>query len=347
MSQAARRQRWWRACLSLTLTAALLAGGHEAAGAHGKDLDIKVAPLTPDPEQPLVRLYVALVRYAGDGEPLDDATVIMRASRQEGDETNEGISFSRVQTTPGLYAAEVHYRHFGTFDIALRVDVPLGQGEGEVNFVDHVRPVAVSDARQAALELEAQRVLDLQTQLGFGWWPDVANIAVRALHSLAGALYFALTGPASLAAWGVIANPTRGWLRAARRRYTPLMWISLALLLAAGLYSAWFNAPVRPPGLFNPRAVASLPYGASYLAVFMAKPVIFAVLVLAAMGIRRNLDSWSAALEAKQVTRAQLSVRRLRLWTLVSGALGGALVVDVAALVYLHYLSHLGVFVQG
>lgn len=339
-------RRWLRVTLGLGLAAALTAGGGDMAVAHGKDLDIRLSPLTPDPEQPLVRLYTAMVRFAGDGDPLEGATVTMHAVRQEGDETIEVIPLNGVRNTPGLYVAEVQYKHFGTFDLTLRVEAAFGQGNGEVTFTDHVRPVVLTDVEQAAAQLEARRIFDLQTQFSFNWWPDVSNIVIRALHALAGVLYFASAAPASFAAWGVIGRPTPEWLRAVRHRYSLLMAASLVVLLAAGMYSAWFDAPVRPPGLFDPKAFARLPYGNWYLGVFVAKPVLFVGLAVAAEGIRRGLGQWSGALDKGDPGQIRLATVRLRWWTGANGALGLALIIDVAALVYLHYASHLGVFLR-
>lgn len=347
MKRALQRHWCWcvtRVLATLGLTLALLLGVSSPAAAHGKDLDIKVSRLTPDPDRPLVRLYAARIRYAGDGEPLIDAKVTMSATRQEGDETMVGIVFSSVQSTPGLYVAEVSYRRFGTFDLVIRVAGPQGVGEGKIDFTDRVRPASLTEAQEAALAAEAQRVLILQAQFGFGWWPDVANIIGRVVHSLAGVTYFVVTGLVTVAAWGAVGDPGSGWLRRLRRRYAPIAFGSLAVLLFAGLYSAWFDAPVRPPGVFDLHALRRLPYGNWYLAMFLAKPVLFAALAWLAAAMRRHLDVWTAAVATDRPGEAQAAISRLRFATLLNAGAGIAVFIDVGIVIYLHYVSHLGVF---
>ena len=342
--------RWWRVLrtLALGLALAFLLDVPSPAAAHGKDLDIKVSRLTPDPDRPLIRLYTAQVRYAGDGEPLLDAKVTMSATRREGDETIPSILFSGVQSTPGLYAAEVPYRRFGTFDLVLRVAGPLGEGEGEIRFSDQVRPASLTDAQRAAMEVEALRVLSLQAQFGFGWWPDVVNIVGRIVHSLAGITYFAVTGLVTVAAWSAVGIPGSGWIhRLWRRYYLPLAMGSLVVLLAAGLYSAWFDAPVRPPGIFDLDAMRRLPYGNWYLAAFIVKPALFSVLVLLALRMRGQLDAWTRAIEGDRPADAQTATSALRRSTFLNAAAGVAVFADIAIVIYLHYVSHLGVFLPG
>ena len=346
MKQGIANRGWWRICAVGVLAVALaaLVAVRVPAAAHGKDLDISVSRLTPNPDRPLVRLYTAMVRYAGDGDPLTGATVTMSAIRQEGGETIAAVVLTGLQATPGLYVAQLTYQHFGTFDIVLRVSAALGEGDGEVVFSDRLRPANLTDAQQAALEAEAQRVLRLQAQFGFGWWPDVTNIIGRTVHSLAGVTFFAATGLITVAAWGGAGDPSHGLLRRLHRRYALVAFGSLAVLFAAGLYSAWFDAPVRPPGVFDLHAMRRLPYGDWYLAMFALKPALFVMLAWLAVALRRQLRAWSAAADGDRPDDVRAAVSKLRLLTALNAGAGIAVFVDVAIVIYLHYVSHLGVF---
>lgn len=348
----------------LFVFAALALGGSLAvapspAEAHGKELDITINSLIANSDQPLVRLYRAVVVFASDLDPVEGATVTLTGwLDRDGEKASELtlVTFTEIAGRPGLYVSEVTYDRFGTWRVSLQVDASLGQGSGTADFVEELAPGALTASDSAALRAEGDRVYRLQLLFGFDWWPDVANIVARIVHSIAGLAYFVATGMALALAWfGVPAGRTK--LPAHLARVFPLAaYGSLAALLAAGLYSAAFGAPITAPGIFDLDRMRQIPYGEWYLAAFALKPILFVVLVLLAVRIAGVLSDWRAALtgsgrvdEAAAATEvAQPSAPpELRRLTLINAAVGVVLVADVAVLTYLHYVSHLGVFLPS
>lgn len=286
-----------RGALPLTkLLIAMIAAGLLAspATAHGKELGISVTSLIPDPDQPLLRLYRVYVVYANDLEPVEGADARLTATRGEGGPGVGPVRLTAVEDHPGLYVGEVTYSRFGTWKVRLQVDAALGQGEGETEFVDNVRPGALNPAEEAALKAEEERIYRLQLFFRFDWWPDVVNILARITHSMAGLTYFLVSGAISFIAW--FGAPDRrpdlqAWLS---RRFLPLAVGSLGLLLATGLYSAAFDAPATPPGIYDLAAMQELPYGFAYLGVFLLKPLIFVALMVLAVQMHGAMkEAWS------------------------------------------------------
>lgn len=164
---------------------------------------------------------------------------------------------------------------------------------------------------------------------------------MRALHAGAGAAYFALMAPVFAMAWlGDPSAPTRlhAWLA---RWFLPAAGASLALLFAAGVYSGFFGAPIAAPGVFDFARMRSIPYGEWYLAAFASKVVLF-------IGLGVLTHRTHAALQSQPSTdgapATPADVWRLKRISILTMGVGSVLVVNVAVLVYLHYLSHLAVF---
>ena len=105
--------------------------------AHGKELDITIASLIPDPDKPLVRLYRATIVYVSDLEPVEAAEVELNAERAEGGEPLVPIQLTALKDQPGIYVGEVSYPRFGTWTVTLHVSEA---GEGEAVFIDKVIP---------------------------------------------------------------------------------------------------------------------------------------------------------------------------------------------------------------
>lgn len=311
------------------------------ASAHGKDLAIAVTPLIPDPEQPLMRLYRVHVVYENDLEPVEDAKVVLTARQRDGASDLSALELTEVNESEGLYVGEFTFDRFGDWQMELSVRADQGQGEGDVEFSDTIRPGALNPEQEAALREEAERVINLQLSFGFGWWPDVANIVMRIVHSMAGLSYFVITGLVFGLAWFGLGADRPQFARRVSRYFLPAAAISLLVLLGAGLYSAAYDAPITYPGIYDLSTMREIPYGEEYLAAFFVKVALFFVLAVMALRIGRTLKLWNASGNPHP---SRASAAALRRETLMNAAVGVAVVADVAVLIYLHYISHLGVF---
>lgn len=334
----------------------LLQGARTPAQAHGKELAITVSSLIPTPGRPLTRLYRAEVVYASDLEPAEGATVMLTAwLERDGENVSQivPITFTEVTGRPGLYVGEVTYDRFGAWHVSMHIEAALGQGSGGADFVEDLSPGALTESGEAALRAEGERVYRLQLLFGFDWWPDVANIVARIVHSTAGLAYFVVTGAVFALVWlGVPVG--RPQLPSQLARVFPLAAFgSLAALLAVGLYSAAFDAPITAPGIYDVNRMRQIPFGEWYLAAFALKPVLFIVLLLLAFRIGNALkalrpplvEAGEAGVVVAAPAAAQLSaLAGLRRLTMANALVGVVLVADVAVVVYLHYVSHLGVF---
>lgn len=348
MDALAAKRRHRRAGVDIASLACLLLFGHAflaaPVAAHGKQTDIAVTSLTPDPEQPLQRLYRARVTYAIDGDPVGGATVVLTSLRADGASGFPAQMLTEIGGGDGLYVGEVVFERFGAWEMHLTVQTELGQGEGSATFTEEVRPESLSPDQEAARRAESERVARLQLSFRFDWWPDVVTIAMRIGHSLAGLAYFIVTGLALGLAWFGIPSRYPDFPRRLGRVFLPAAAASLGALLLAGLYSAAFDAPVAFPGIYDIAAIRRIPYGDAYLVVFLIKVVLFVGLVRLAFRIHRTLHLWTE----DQVTLADGPiVAALQRATLLNAAAGVAVVVDVAVLVYLHYLSHVGAFLPA
>ncbi|MBC8280609.1 MAG: hypothetical protein H8E48_07485 [Chloroflexi bacterium] len=317
--------------------------------AHGKELSATVSTLSPDPSSPLTRLYRVTVVYASDLDPVDGATVTLSATRVEGGPGLNELRLTELSGGEGLYVGEVNYSRFGTWEVMVKISGPFGQGNAESTFSDRVRPQPISAAQEEALALEAERVLNLQLFFKFSWWPDVVNILLRVVHSSAAIAYFAMTGLVLVMA---MAGIPAGWSRLPanlHRVFAPVTVASLAILGASGMYSAAFDSPTTAPGLYDIQGILRLPYGEAYLAAFLVKPVAWGVMVYLAVQIGREL-SWYAQVPivgggAAVASQAVVSVTpRLKRLALANVGVGVIMAIDVSLVIYLHYLSHLGVF---
>lgn len=329
-----------------------------AASAHGKELTVTVTSLLPDGGRPLTRLYRATVAYAGDLEPVADATVILTATLTHASGSAfeiEPLRLTAVGGSAGLYVGEVTYARFGDWEVGVHVEAAFGQGEGEASFTEALAPGALSAAGAAALEAEGARVYRLQLLFGFDWWPDVVNVLLRIVHSGAGLAYFVVTGAALALAWFGVPVGRSDLPQKLARVFPIAAFGSLALLLAAGLYSAAFDAPITAPGIYDIEGMRRIPYGDWYLAAFIVKPILFIVLAVLAVRIYGDLKAWppmtirggaSAVLAHGRAADAAVAavIPRLRQLTVANAIVGLVLVADVAVVIYLHYVSHLGVF---
>lgn len=318
----------------------LLAGEPPRVDAHGKELAITVDSLVPDQDQPLRLLYRVTVAYAGDEDAVEDATVVLTAQRDDGTSLAP-LTLTQVQGSEGLYVGEIVFDRFGEWDMHLDVEATLGLGSGSVDFVDDIRPEPVDAALEAARRAEAERVASLQLLFGFEWWPDVLTVLSRVVHSVAGLVYFVATGLVFVLAWFGIPARRPGMLHDVTRLFLPVAGLSLTALLLAGLYGAAFDAPVAWPGIYDLESLLAIPYGDAYLVAFALKIVAFALLIIMAARIHGSLRRWDAD---PQPEHDAAIIATLKRQSLVNAAIGLLVVADVAIVIYLHYISHLGVF---
>jgi hypothetical protein len=323
------------------VTLVLQLGTASPVEAHGRELAITVDSLVPDPEQPLRVLYRVDVVYAGDEDPLAGAAVELSGRRGD-EEAFAPLALTEVQGAEGLYVGEVTFRRFGEHEMHLDVEATLGLGSGSVDFVDDIRPEPVDAALEAARQAEAERVASLQLLFSFEWWPDVITVLSRIVHSVAAVSYFVAAGLVLVLAWLGIPSRRPGLLHELRRGFLPVAVVSLVILFGAGLYQAAFDAPVAWPGIYDVDALLSIPYGDAYLVAFLFKVLAFVLLVVMAARIHRSLRTWD---EHPTPETDATSIARLKRQTLVNALIGLGVAADVAIVIYLHYISHLGVFV--
>lgn len=330
----------------------------DSAQAHGKELTLTVSSLVPDRSEPLRRLYRVHAVYAGDLDLVEGASVVLTGTRREGGEILASHKLVELPGESGVYVGEVVFDRFGEWDLEIEVEAALGQGGGSASLVESVTPVVLSADDRTSMLTEADRVQRLQVFFAFEWWPDIATIGIRMLHSLSAAVYAAVVGSVLLAAWmgGTRNRILTGWVG---ENFLKLASFGLGGILLSGMYGAAFDAPNAAPGIYEFMDLLELPYGDAYLAAFLLKPVGWIVMVLFTLRIDSTVikpafeelddidDSDAvvvpsgAASDVAEQTAASAGLKRL---TGIGTALAVVGIADLALVIYLHYLSHLGVF---
>ena len=336
--------------LFLLVLGLLLLGAYtndQAALAHGKELRIRVSSFVPDTGEPLNRLYRVEVVYAYDEDPVVGAKVSFVASRLGGGPPMGPLRLEPLNE-PGLYVAEIDYPLYGSWNVTLSV---AGAGEGETSFVEEVVP--------AGPARDADEVRREALQLFFSFdWRDVAAIAVRVAHSLAAVVWFSLTGVILVAHWFLPPAARPAVYRRLAGIFLPGTVISLGLLIASGIYSGIYSAPVKAPGIFDFDVMWRIPFGTAYLATIAYKTLALGACVVLAVSIARVLrtasypvvagadDSVAIKTIAAPATKTAPLGNDRRLYRLAAAnaLLGGSLAVAVAVAIYLHYISHLAIF---
>lgn len=338
------------AALAVALALFATAQAGLVSNAHGKELKLEVSSFAPDPAQPQVKLFRVSVAYASDLDPVSGATVRFSASRQGGGPQLDDSHLEPL-SEPGVYVGEVEFPLFGAWDVTINVE---GFGEGEASFVEDVQPA--SPDRGTSSEAR-QQVLSLFFKFD---WKDVAAIVVRISHSLGAAVWFGLTGLILASFWFMPPAARTATLARLVPFFRPAVLFSLLLLSLSGVYTGIYSAPINPPGVFDFEVMTRIPFGTQYLAVIGFKVIVMAALIVLAIRISGGLklasvrvvgggataagDQMMSALRERSIAEVERSLYRM---VLVNAILGILLAVAVATAVYLHYISHLAVFVPS
>ncbi len=332
------------AAVALLTTGALSSRQVTPAQAHGKEvqIDLRCAPL--DPRAPLDQSCEAVVRYSNDGEPVSDAQLKLEGVRPgKGDRiTGDPV---RPAGEAGHYTGTIRLSAYGGWVLTATMEAPA---EGTVELSQEVLPP--SGAASPVSEARARLIISFNTR-------DVGNIAALIAHLTGTAIVFALT--AGVLTVGLTSHGSRGahYRRGVARVFQWVVGAAFVLITGSGLYNAAYNSPTRSPGLFHPKTVADLPYGDAYMIAFGIKMALALTLLLgtAALAFQlRRRASWlmppmsggsEAALQEMSDRPSLLSEVRgdacisLAAFNLL---IGGALMIDVIVLDYLHLLSHAG-----
>lgn len=333
----------WTALLLLALGPVMALALAAPAHAHGKEVEVGLACRAPNPSIPLERRCEATVVFTADREPVADAQLVLHAARPgKADSGITGIQLA-PDGPPGQYAATLTLPAYGTWETT--VDV-LSPGEGQVILSQEVLP----PSGPAGPEDEAR----ISLVAGFEA-RDFANILALVLHLLGSVGILAANGAVLV---GGLLRDVRGtrYRRVVARLLPRVVAGSIAVLAATGAYNALYNAPTRAPGLVRPDAVGGLPFGGAYLAVFAAK-MVFALALMVGTGLLarrlRHDTSWlTGQISGAAVATPPLATVHTPIALRLDGSarlaaanliVGGAVLVAVVVVDYLHLLTHGGV----
>ncbi len=339
----------WVLAVALATVGLLAAGklyGRDVspALAHGKEveIDLRCAPL--DPRAPLDQSCEAVVTYANDGEPVTDARLRLEGVRPgKGDRaTGDPV---RPSGEPGHYTGTISLSAYGGWILTATMEAPA---EGTVQLTQEVLPP--SGAASPVSEARARLLISFNAR-------DLANIAALIAHLVGTATVFSIM--AGVLITGVTAHGPSGtqYRRSIAGSFPWLIGAAFVVIAGSGLYNAAYNSPTRSPGLFHPSTVADLPYGDAYVIAFAVKMVLALALLLGTTALAfqlRRRASWLMPQMSggSEAASQELSGRPSLLAEVRGGAcislaafnlvIGGALMIDVIVLDYLHLLSHAG-----
>lgn len=304
--------------------------------AHGKKITLDISALSPDPEEPRTRLYRVFATYADDKEPVDDVVIYLQGQRRQGGEILERVRPVHLNS-PGFYAAQVTYPRYGAWEVSFEIE---GANQGAASLVEEILPAALPRKAQGN-EAGSQRSI-FTVSLAFGW-RDIANLAMRWMHSLAAAVWFGLSGIIVVAFRFLSGEGRDRFLAKLSPLFPVAAALSLALLAATGFYNAVYNSPLRPPGILSLEIMARIPYGLAYMATTALKVFTVAIGAVFALRMAVLLRGVKSPIE-KDPAQRQGSLLVL---ATVNLSLGLVMLLPVAVMVYLHNLSHLAVLVGG
>jgi hypothetical protein len=172
---------------------------------------------------------------------------------------------------------------------------------------------------------------------------DFLNIVVRVVHSLAGLAWFGLIGVILAARWFMDPESRYRAILKLKQVFAPAAGLSLAILLGSGIYNAIWDSPIRPPGVLALNALLAVPFGDMYFLAFLGKLLAYVVLVIVALRIGKELYRLPAQLETSG--DASESIQDIGRLAMVGGGAAIFLAIDIAVLIYMHYISHLAIVI--
>jgi len=315
--------------LTVAISALLLVWSADPVSAHGKEVEIETTALTPDSSLPLTRLYRAVVTFT-DGDPVEGAEMTLSAVRAEDGTSIDPVLFQPLGP-PGRYVAEVEFLRFGNWQITIEVAEP---GEGAAQFVDAVLPGGTSGG--SADDGAAPRSETLSVLFKFDGG-DLANVVVRVVHSLAGAVWVALIGLAVVGCCLAGPGPRDRILGTLKRFFVPAATLSLLVILGSGLHSAIWGTPINEPGVFDLDTLLDIPFGGPYVAALAGMALAWVLMVFVTLRMRAGLQQWTA--------HGESAVGGVRSSAVAGVAITVFLAIDITVLLYLHNISHLSLVI--
>lgn len=327
-----------RILLTLTIIIFALLVFPSQTSAHGKEVEIIVTSLIPDSSQPLIRLYRAEVYYS-DGDLVEDAEMVLTAVREEGGDEIGPIVFIPLDEA-GVYVTEVTYDRFGNWVVTVSVTEP---GEGDASFTEPILPGQTAATSSGEETGSSGIPANLSVLFKFDWL-DFFNIILRIVHSLAGLAWSSLIAVILVAFWFMPSDSRQHALNKLGTVFTPVAYSSLGILLASGIYNGIWDAPIRPPGVFNLPVMLDIPFGNVYLITFIGKLVAYGIFAWITKGLRKEFDLMTAVPDSDDSSEGidDLEILRLAkigLFTIIF------LAVNIAVMIYMHYISHLAVLI--
>ncbi|MBI2246858.1 MAG: hypothetical protein HYU65_02815 [Armatimonadetes bacterium] len=320
------------AILSAGLMLAILAG--QRAHAHGKEVNVAVTCITPDPARPLVKLCTASLRYT-DGDAASGASLRLIATRDGGSDAPLDPVVFRPTEQAGIYSATITFPAYGRW----RMRFQSGPGGG-IELVEEILPPIPGSSPELAARL--------QLVLRFGA-ADVRNLAARGIHLLAAGSWLALVALVLVITAVVPVDHRWRSLHRVARLFPWAGGASLLLLGMSGMYLARFNAPSPAPGLFAPAALAALPFGRAYFVVFLGKMIVMLAMMAAAaalaLALRRSYRHPVPAVAGAAgdiAAGAPAAVRWVGRLALLNIGLSLLAFISVTILSYLHMIAHVG-----
>ena len=154
-------------------------------------------------------------------------------------------------------------------------------------------------------------------------------------------------------------NREESHYRRLSRFFLPAAALSLGVLAASGVYTGIYSAPVKAPGVFDFDVMWRIPFGAAYLATIGYKALALGACGVLAVTMARALRAASYPIVAggdstlamgliggREATKTEAVARDTTLYRMAAanGVIGLSLAAAIAVAVYLHYISHLAVF---
>ncbi len=325
----------WLIALAVGAGALALAGpAAREAAAHDAVVITLKSISTPNPGDPLMKVYTVTAAFADEGAPVEGARLELTARRQ-----GLGGELPPVTLTPtalpGEYQAPVSFPTYGTWDVNIRV---VEGGRGEATFVQEVLPPGSGAAGGQPV---------VRVVLGYEL-RDVLNILVRAVHLVSGAVWLIASG--LVLAFSLISGPERPRRLAVMSTIYPLVAGGLlAVSVLTGIYNSLYNVPTVSPGIFDLGRLKALPFGGDYLATFFVKMGLVAGATVSSLYVAallwRSFRSPLPAVAGGALDEAGWGPeRRLAVAAGIAVVLGVLVLLDVVVLNYLHSLTHLGAF---